>query len=164
MNTKGLLCILKINDIMDTTSDAPFFSIILPVFNGEKFISETIQSILQQSFTNWELIVIDDGSTDKSAGIVKDFCKLDNRIKLLQQTNKKQPAARNAGMKIAQGEWIAFIDADDLWLPAKLELQYQFINKNANVDVVFSNGYTKYHDKRIWHYYHFEIVSQFYQQ
>ena len=61
-------------------------SVILPVYNGEKFISETIQSILQQSFTSWELIIIDDGSIDKSAGIVEDFCKLDDRIRLLRQT------------------------------------------------------------------------------
>lgn len=148
---------------MDTTPDLPFFSIILPVFNGERFIQETIESILQQSFTAWELIVIDDGSTDNTSNILNNYYKLDNRIKLLHQPNKKQPAARNAGIKIAKGKWIAFIDADDLWLPAKLELQYQCIHKNGELDVIFTDGYTKYHDKRIKFYYHYKITTGFFQ-
>lgn len=148
---------------MDITAESPFFSIILPVYNGEKFISETIQSILQQSFTSWELIIIDDGSTDKTACIAKDFGYSDQRIKLIQQSNKQQAAARNAGLRVCSGKWIAFIDADDLWLPAKLELQYQCIKKNEAVDVVFSDGYTKYQNKKIRYYYHYEVAKGFFQ-
>lgn len=146
---------------METTVDVPFFSIILPVFNGEKFISETLQSVLQQSFSNWELIVINDGSTDKTANLLENFCKQDERIRVLHQSNKKQPAARNAGLKMAAGKWIAFIDADDLWLPVKLQLQYQCIQANKELDVIFSDGYTKYEDKKIRLYYHYEIAKGF---
>ncbi len=147
---------------MNTTSALPFFSIILPVFNGGKFIAETIQSVLQQSFAAWELIVIDDGSTDDTATIVNDFCRHDDRMKILEQPNKKQPAARNAGIKIAKGQWIAFIDADDLWLPSKLELQHQLIKENGDLDVIFSDGYTKYEDKVITFYYHHKILAGFF--
>lgn len=147
---------------MDTIAEAPFFSIILPVYNGEKFISETVQSILQQSFTAWELIIVDDGSTDKTPDIIRNFCCSDQRIKLIQQSNKQQAAARNTGMKMSSGQWIAFIDADDLWLPAKLELQYQCIKNDKTLDVVFSDGYTKYQDKRIKYYYHFEVAKGFF--
>lgn len=147
---------------MDTVLPPPFFSIILPVFNAEKFISETITSILQQTFTDWELIIINDGSTDNSASIVEEFCKNDKRIKLIQQENKKQAAARNTGLKEILGEWVAFIDADDMWLPTKLELQHEYIYNHPEVDVVFTDGYTKFHDKRIRNYYHYEIVHGFF--
>ncbi|MEO6722031.1 MAG: glycosyltransferase [Ferruginibacter sp.] len=147
---------------MDATLNVPFFSIILPVYNGEKFISETIQSILQQSFSSWELIIINDGSTDNTVSIVNDFCSADARIKLLHQANKKQPAARNTGIKVAAGQWLAFIDADDVWLPAKLTLQYQCIKGNEELDVIFSDGYTNFQDKPIRHYYHHEIARGYF--
>jgi glycosyltransferase involved in cell wall biosynthesis len=147
---------------MDITKHPPFFSIILPLYNTQEFVSEAIQSVLKQSFKSWELIVIDDGSTDNSVTIVRRFCELDPRIKLLQQTNKKQPAARNLGIKYASGAWIAFIDADDLWLPEKLELQHDCIKKNNSLGVVFSDGYTKYQDKKIRLYYHYETAKGFF--
>ncbi|MEJ6981965.1 glycosyltransferase [Pedobacter sp. P351] len=147
---------------MQSTTNIPFFSIILPVFNREDLISRSIQSVLQQSFESWELIVIDDGSTDSSVKVVEDFCRLDSRIKLLQQENRKQPAARNTGIKTAIGQWIAFIDSDDLWLHNKLELQYECILKKPEADVIFSDGYTQFSDKKIRHYYHYEIVHGFF--
>ncbi|MEO6734260.1 MAG: glycosyltransferase [Ferruginibacter sp.] len=148
--------------IMDASLNVPFFSIILPVYNGEKSISETIQSILQQSFPAWELIIVNDGSTDNTVSIINDFCSVDTRIKLLHQANKKQPAARNTGIKVAAGQWLAFIDADDVWLPAKLTRQYQCIKANDGLDVIFSDGYTKYHDKVIRHYYHYELARGYF--
>jgi teichuronic acid biosynthesis glycosyltransferase TuaG len=148
---------------MVTTQNAPFFSIILPAYNGELFISDTIQSIIDQTFQLWELIIVNDGSTDTTENIVTNYAVVDHRIKLINQANKKQPAARNTGMKIAAGEWIAFIDSDDLWLPTKLELQYNCIAKNSELDVVFTDGYTKYEDKRIRHYYHFEVAKGLFQ-
>lgn len=148
---------------MDTDEEVPFFSVIIPVYNGEKFIYEAIQSVLQQSFTNWELIIIDDGSTDNTAGLVNGFCSSDQRIKLIQQSNKQQAAARNVGIKLSRGKWIAFLDADDVWLPAKLDRQYQCIEDNSALDVVFSDGYTKYQNKKIQYYYHYEVARGYFQ-
>lgn len=147
---------------MDVTIEAPFFSIILPVYNGEKFVSETIRSVIQQSFSDWELIVINDGSTDSTVEIVNSFCNTDPRIKLLHQANKKQPAARNTGIATATGQWLAFIDADDLWLSSKLMLQHRCIQANDALEVIYSDGYTKFHDKPIRHYYHYEVARGYY--
>ena len=104
-------------------------SIIMPLFNSEKYISESIQSVLNQTYTNWELIIVNDCSTDKSVEIVKLF--EDKRIKLLH--NKKNSGAalsRNYALREAKGKWIAFLDADDQWLPEKLEKQIIFMEKN----------------------------------
>lgn len=143
---------------MDGSLNSPYFSIILPVYNGEKTIAITIKSVIEQYYTDWELIIIDDGSTDSSANIIAEILKTDARIKLIKQPNKKQAAARNAGFKIASGRWIAFIDADDQWLAAKLELQYKFIQDHPDVDVLYSDGYTKFHDKIIRQYYHYPVA------
>jgi glycosyltransferase involved in cell wall biosynthesis len=147
---------------MDSTLEAPLFSIILPVYNGQRFISETVHSVIQQTFTNWELIIINDGSTDDTVSIIERFREDERRITLVHQSNKKQPSARNAGYKIAKGEWVAFIDADDIWLPEKLDVQYQYIKGNGKVDVFFSDGYTKFQDKLIRHYYHYQIVHGYF--
>ncbi len=107
-------------------------SIITPCYNGAKYISETIESVISQNYTNWEMIVIDDGSHDNSAEIVREYCKKDNRIILLQQENKGSAAARNNGIRNANGQYIALLDADDLWMPQFLESQINFMNeKNA---------------------------------
>lgn len=96
-------------------------SIIMPAFNVENYIEESIVSIINQSHEKWELIIIDDGSTDLTAEICRRFINLDNRIKYIYQENSKQASARNNGISIAKGDIIAFLDADDLWLPDKLE-------------------------------------------
>lgn len=107
-------------------------SIILPLYNASNFIDETLQSVLAQTYDNWELLVVDDVSTDNSAAIVQKYAAKDNRIQLIQQ-NKNLGAghARNTGIKNATGRYIAFIDADDIWLPNKLELQLEFMQKNG---------------------------------
>jgi glycosyltransferase involved in cell wall biosynthesis len=106
-------------------------SIILPLYNAEKYISETIRSVLQQSYKNWELIVIDDCSTDKSQKIVKDFQRNENRINLIHfEENKGVSEARNKGIEIATGKYIAFIDSDDYWKNSKLEKQINFMKDN----------------------------------
>lgn len=97
-------------------------SIIIPLYNKEHFIEQTLKSVLGQTYTDFEAIIVNDGSTDKSVDIVSEF--KDKRIKLINQDNKGVSAARNAGIRIAKGEYIAFLDADDEWNPDFLEKMY----------------------------------------
>jgi len=115
-------------------------SIIMPAFNAAEYFPETLDSIKSQSYTAWELIVVDDGSTDEIASLVESFAANDSRIKLIRQANGKQGKARNNGIKHAKGEWIAFLDADDIWMPNKLEVQ---LTKTIelNSDLSFTDGY-----------------------
>src|SRR5687768_13986927 len=101
----------------------PLVSVIMPAYNVEKFIQQSIDSVLGQTFSSWELIIIDDGSTDNTVPIVEENQARTDKILLIRQENKKQAAARNAGLRIAKGRWIAFLDSDDIWLPNKLEVQ-----------------------------------------
>lgn len=109
-------------------------SVIMPSWNTEKYIAESIESVLQQSYKHLELIIIDDCSSDNTDQIVSGF--KDNRIKYFKNlSNMGAALTRNYGIRKAQGEWIAFLDSDDLWMPQKLEKQIEFMNKN---NVVFS--------------------------
>ena len=92
---------------------APFFSIIVPVFNVEKFLPKCIASILSQDFTDWELLLVDDGSSDNSGVICDEFEKIDERIRVFHQKNEGVSCARNVGLSNARGEWLAFVDSDD---------------------------------------------------
>ncbi len=106
-------------------------SIITPTFNSEKFISETIKSVQNQTYTNWEMIIVDDGSSDKTVDIVSERIKTDKRIKLFQlEKNSGAGIARNTALLKAIGKYIAFLDADDLWKPQKLEKQIDFLISN----------------------------------
>lgn len=106
-------------------------SIITPTYNSEKFISTTIQSIQNQTYLNWELIIIDDCSTDKTVEIISNIIKLDSRIKLfLLSKNQGTGVARNTGITQANGHYISFLDSDDLWKPNKLETQLDFMKVN----------------------------------
>lgn len=107
-------------------------SVIMPNYNGEKFIKETIMSVINQTYTNWELLIVDDCSIDNSAEIIKDFCRQDGRIKLfINEKNSGAAASRNLALREASGKWIAFLDSDDLWLPEKLEKQISFMVNNG---------------------------------
>lgn len=98
-------------------------SIITPNYNASKYISETIESVINQTYTNWELIIVDDCSTDDSVQIIKQFQKLDSRIQLLRLKQNSGPAiARNRGIDACNGKFMTFIDADDLWLPKFIEI------------------------------------------
>lgn len=110
----------------------PLVSIIIPLYNAEVFIAQTIQSVLDQTFMDWELIIVDDCSTDRSTKIVNQFAAADSRITLIESAiNFGGPAKpRNIGIENARGEYIAFLDADDIWLPEKLEKQLEFIRTN----------------------------------
>ncbi len=100
-------------------------SVIIPAYNTESFIAETLNSVLTQSYSDLEVILIDDGSTDKTTEIVEKIARKDARVRLVFQQNAGVAAARNTGIKVAKGEWLAFLDADDIWYPCKLEKQLQ---------------------------------------
>jgi teichuronic acid biosynthesis glycosyltransferase TuaG len=134
-----------------------FFSVIMPVFNAEKFIERAIISVQQQSFTDWELIIINDGSTDETSAIIRKFNEKDSRIQVINQRNSKQGAARNAGMAVAEGAWIAFLDADDEWLPQKLAYQYKIIQENSKYNVISTSGYTKFNQETVAAHYHLAL-------
>ena len=103
-------------------------SVITPSYNSEKYIADTIRSVQRQTFKNWEMIVVDDCSTDSTCDIVKGFASNDPRIKLLRQDkNAGAGAARTKSMRNSKGRFIAYLDADDLWKPEKLEKQIQFM-------------------------------------
>lgn len=114
-------------------------SIIMPSYNTAKFISETIESVLAQTYTDWELIIVDDCSTDNTDEVVESFLPY-NRIKYIKnEKNSGAAVSRNRALCEAKGKWIAFLDSDDVWLPEKLEKQIAFMEKN---DYHFS--YTNY--------------------
>lgn len=105
-------------------------SIITPSYNSEKFISATIDSVLAQTYKNWEMIIVDDLSPDDSNEIIEEYCKKDERIRLIKLEKNSGPAvARNKAIEEAKGRYIAFLDADDLWKPQKLEKQIKFMQE-----------------------------------
>ncbi|MFW0717083.1 glycosyltransferase family 2 protein [Pedobacter sp. N23S346] len=127
--------------------DKPIVSVIMPAFNAVLYISEAIESVINQTFRNWELIIINDGSTDATEEIVLDFERKDKRIKYLFQENGKQGKARNLGIANSIGEYIAFLDADDLWVDNKLATQVNYLIANHKIDLIFSQGYLLEKDK-----------------
>lgn len=108
----------------------PFFSIVIPTYNREKHISKAIESVLAQSFKDYEILVIDDGSTDRTSDILKVH---NNAIKYIRINNQGVSEARNTGIRHARGEWIAFLDSDDEWEPDKLLLTSYDISYNPNI-------------------------------
>ncbi|ALX49937.1 glycosyltransferase family 2 protein [Lentibacillus amyloliquefaciens] len=118
----------------------PLISIITPAYNAEEFIKETIESVLAQTYSNWEMIIVDDRSADGTVAEVKAYEKQDDRIKLVElEENSGSAVARNTAMEQARGHYIAFLDSDDLWFPEKLENQLRFMKEK---DIAFS--FTKY--------------------
>ena len=115
---------------------APSISVVIPCYNAAAFLRATIESILGQTHPVLEVIVVDDGSTDDSANIAESFGP---PVRVIRQPNQGESAARNRGIEAAAGEWVAFLDADDLWLPTKVELQAEAI-RSAPADVVCVTG------------------------
>ncbi|MBK9150508.1 MAG: glycosyltransferase family 2 protein [Saprospiraceae bacterium] len=127
----------------------PFFSIIIPTYNRAHIIHRPVKSILAQTFTDWELIVVDDGSTDNTQEIVMSYN--DPRIRYVWQENQERSAARNHGIRLAQGEWICFQDSDDEYLAEHLEVLYEGIKSNpaykvirTGLRIITSEGKEKY--------------------
>ena len=120
-------------------------SVIMPAFNAEKYISESIESVIAQTYTNWELIIVDDGSTDETGNIANHYLARDSRIKYIYQENQKQGASRNKGIMLSKGNLIAFLDSDDVWVAKKLEIQLRCLNDNK-VNLVYSAGFVFFND------------------
>ena len=113
-------------------------SIVTPVYNAERFIEQTIQSVLAQTYTDWELLQIDDCSTDNSGKIIQRYAEQDERIKYHRlQVNSGAAVARNTAIGLAQGEYLAFLDSDDLWISNRLERQLSYMKAN-NAAFVFA--------------------------
>lgn len=117
-----------------TVNEYPLVSILLPVYNAELFIRDSIQSILDQTYSNWELIIVDDGSKDKSLEIANSFT--DKRIQVLKKSNSGMGDSLNKALAIAKGDFIARQDADDISLPTRLEKQVQFMLKNPGTGLL----------------------------
>ena len=118
----------------------PLVTIIVPLFNKEKYILATLRSISGQTYKNWECIISDDGSSDNSLLLVEQFTSATpGRWKIVSQINSGPSSARNHGIKSATGEYIAFVDADDIWLQNKLQIQVEYLEKNPDVSMLLSN-------------------------
>ena len=106
----------------------PLVSVIMPCYNMEKYIADSIESVKQQTYPYWELLIVDDASTDGTVAIVEKYCQQDHRIRCTIKTKHSGIAtARNQCIKMAQGQYLAFLDADDIWHPKKLEIQLLFM-------------------------------------
>lgn len=115
-------------------------SVVLPTFNREVYLSRAIESVLTQTYRDFELIIIDDGSTDKTRSLVESY--QDERMSYLYQENQGISLARNLGIEKAKGEWVAFLDSDDEWLPKKLEKQNYFSQNHSHIQII--------HGDEIW--------------
>lgn len=128
----------------------PEVSIIMPVYNGEKFLRESIESVLDQSFSNFEFIIINDGSKDNSLNIIDEYTNKDNRIKVIDQKNQGVSVARNNGILKSTGKYIAFIDCDDIWDINKLKIQLEEFKRDKKLKIcgtqatiIDENGYER---------------------
>ncbi len=134
----------------------PLVSVVMPVYNGERFLAEAIESILAQTFTDFELIIVDDGSRDRSIEIIRDFEKCDERIRVIQhETNRGQAEALNTGTAIAEGDYITTMDCDDVSLPERLRKQVDNLESHPELGAAGAWGRTVKHDMSpYWRIYH----------
>ncbi len=123
----------------------PFFSIVIPTYNSALFINETLLSVFGQTYNNYEVIVSDDGSQDNTRAVVREiFGKFpDKESRLLMNPHEGPGGARNKGIEAARGEWIAFLDSDDVWLPQKLQKVAEIINKDGDINIICHNEIMK---------------------
>ncbi|MEM6752985.1 MAG: glycosyltransferase [Cyanobacteria bacterium P01_C01_bin.38] len=114
------------------------FTIVMPAYNAGAYLSQTIESVLNQTLTNFELIIIDDGSADETSDIAYQYSKIDNRVRVLSQSNQGVSATRNKGISLSQSKYIAFIDADDKWFPENLKSHFENLEKNPHLGVSYA--------------------------
>lgn len=114
-------------------------SVIIPVYNVEKYIGETIESVINQTYRNIEIITVNDGSTDGSLSILQEYAGKDSRIHIVDQKNKGLSGARNSGLAAATGEYLCIFDADDIMLPEKIATQVAYLEEYSDIDFVYSN-------------------------
>ncbi|PCJ19406.1 MAG: glucosyl transferase [Gammaproteobacteria bacterium] len=135
----GSTCICLTKDERSSRKHvAPKVSVVIPLYNTERYIQECISSVLCQRYSDFEVLVIDDGSTDQSADLVNQID--DPRIRYVYQDNRGLPGARNTGIRLAKGRYIAFLDADDYWHPNKLAMHVRHLDENPRVGVSFSGS------------------------
>jgi len=120
----------------NTLSKDPAVSVVMPVFNVAPFVRRAVESVLNQTFTDFEIIVVDDGSTDGTIEALQPMCN--SRLHIVRQANAGSSAARNAGIQRATAPYIAFIDGDDLWAPQKLAIHYEIMEEHPEIDLSFS--------------------------
>jgi GT2 family glycosyltransferase len=118
---------------------APTVSVVMPAYNAERYVGAAVSSLLAQGWQDWELVAVDDGSTDATGAILRSF--VDPRIHVIQQRNQGEGAARNAAIDAATGRYLAFLDADDLYLPDALEHMVAYLDANPDRDVVLCDGF-----------------------
>jgi glycosyltransferase involved in cell wall biosynthesis len=117
-------------------SNAPAVSVIMPAYNAAVTVKASVQMLLAQTFSNWEAVIIDDGSKDNTLEILREIERKDSRIHVITQSNQRQAAARNAGIAKARGHYIAFLDADDFALPERFAKQVAFLDQHTDVTVL----------------------------
>ena len=113
-------------------------SVVMPAFNAEATIAESIQSVMAQTYPKWELLVVDDGSTDSTAAVARGYCQQDSRIRLFSKENGGSASARNRGISEAAGQYIALLDSDDLWEPCFIDEQLRFMKEKGALCVYSS--------------------------
>lgn len=119
----------------------PFVSVVIPAYNAAKTLKTTVKSVFEQTIQDFEIIIVDDGSKDNTLKVAREIADSDSRVKVITQPNGGAPEARNTGIKTAQGEYVALLDADDLWMPHKLERQLEFLSQHKDVNAVISGAY-----------------------
>ncbi len=110
-------------------SDQPLVSVVIPAFNASTYIERTLRSVMRQTYAALEIVVVNDGSTDHTAKLVEQIAASDSRIRLLSTPNRGVAAARNTGIEASSGRFVAFLDADDLWHPTKIEKQVNALKR-----------------------------------
>ena len=126
----------------------PKVSVVMPAYNYGRFLGEAIQSVLDQTFQDFELIVVDDGSTDNTKEVIGSFT--DRRIKYIYQQNRGVSTALNVGISASRGEYIALLDADDIWLPHNLEKGVEVLDEHAEVGFSYGQAYLMDIEGRIY--------------
>jgi len=125
--------------VMAEETKIPTVSVIIATYNRDKFIGEAVQSILDQTYKDFEVIIVDDGSSDSTGEIIKNL--KDSRIHYYYQDNKGRSNARNKALALARGKYITFLDSDDLYLPSKLEIQVNYMEKNPDIHMIYTSAY-----------------------
>ena len=127
----------------DVACEAPRVSVVIPTYNRAGCLPRAIDSVLAQTFDDYEIIVIDDGSSDNTSEVLAAY---GDRVCVVKQVNQGVSAARNHGIRVARGEFVAFLDSDDEWLPRKLEAQVQYLNSHSDVGFAGCLGYCREED------------------
>ena len=119
-------------------SPIPSFSVVVPLYNTQRYIAEALESVLAQTFSDFEVVVVNDASQDDGPAIVQRYAERDDRVRMITQENRGLAGARNSGIRAARGRYIALLDADDAFQPDKLELHFRHLEANPQVGVSYA--------------------------